>query len=195
MEVVAARCGHLMHVLGVDVREELRDSFPESMDRVALRNVHSQRPNPRDRWRARCLATRKYVHLTPGERYERACFHAALIPRALRVADFMLQGAMLDLAITAEDVRSVLLRSFRKFPSFPILGISSSSRHTSPHALHKILYLSSQGERCPLSEEIGGFYNGGSSCYRSHVVSYLYMVSHLLREARGAVQMIAILCM
>jgi hypothetical protein len=94
-----------MERLALDVAEELKDSFPEEMNRTALRDIDGTRPSPRTRSRAKAERVQKFVHLTALERYERACFHAKLLPRALRMAHYILQCHLADLAVSTLEVR------------------------------------------------------------------------------------------
>jgi hypothetical protein len=105
MDIIAAQCQHLMHVLAVDVELELDEAYPEELKHKRLREIKGKRPDPRARCRTQKLTVHKYVHLTPMQRYERAQIHAALLPKALRLADFLLLGSMLDLAQTSVEVR------------------------------------------------------------------------------------------
>ena len=84
--------------VGHSVREELVDSFPEELNRTALRDIKFKRPNARHRWQVKRLNVRKFLHLTSQERYDAACFHAAKIERVVRLADCMLVGHLLVLA-------------------------------------------------------------------------------------------------
>lgn len=106
MDSISAHCHHLLHVLATDVEQELEEAYPEELSRTPLRHTMFQRPNARARCRARKLMVHKYVHLTPIQRYERAQAHSRLLPRAIRLADFLVLGSMLDLSKTAVDVRS-----------------------------------------------------------------------------------------
>jgi hypothetical protein len=108
MDSITTHCHHLLHVLAVDVQQELEEAYPEELSRTPLRMTMFQRPNARARCKARQLLVHKYVHLTPLQRYERAQSHSKLLPRALRLADFLMLGSMLDLCSTAIEVRSAL---------------------------------------------------------------------------------------
>lgn len=106
MDSISAHCHHLLHVLAMDVQQELEEAYPEQLSRIPLRKTMFQRPNVRARCRARKLMVQKYLHLTPMQRYERAQAHSRLLPKALRLADFLVLGSMLDLSSTAVDVRT-----------------------------------------------------------------------------------------
>ena len=106
MDSISVHCQHLLHVLATDVEQELEEAYPEELSRIPLHKTMFQRPNVRARCRARKLMVHKYTHLTPMQRYERAQAHSQLLPRALRLADFLILGSMLDLSRTAVDVRS-----------------------------------------------------------------------------------------
>lgn len=106
MDSMSAHCHQLLHVLALDVQQELEEAYPEELSRTPLRKMMFQRPNVKARCRARKLMVHKYVHLTPMQRYERAQAHSELLPRALRLADFLVLGSMLDLSKTSVDVRS-----------------------------------------------------------------------------------------
>lgn len=107
MDSISSYCHQLLHVLALDVQQELEEAYPEELSRTPLRQTMFQRPNARARCRARKLMVHKYIHLTPMQRYERAQAHSQLLPRALRLADFLVLGSMLDLSSTAVDVRSL----------------------------------------------------------------------------------------
>lgn len=104
LELVAHSIHHTMKQLALDVADELKDSFPEEMSRTALHNIDGVRPSPRTRSKAKAKRVRKFVHLTSLERYERACSHAKLLPKALRMAHYVLQCHLADLAVSALEV-------------------------------------------------------------------------------------------
>jgi hypothetical protein len=95
-----------MRTLAEDVRDELADSYPEELNRTPLRDIRVTRPDPRERSRLRSLIVRKFAHLTPMERYERAQYNATLLPGALRMLDLMLTEHLAALYQAAHDVRS-----------------------------------------------------------------------------------------
>lgn len=107
MDILADEITSIVHVLAVDVEQELEDAFPAELKRTALRKMakRPRRPSPRARLRARSLLVKKFVGLTTTQRYDHAKLHSALVPRALRLADMMVMGAMMDLSLTAVDVR------------------------------------------------------------------------------------------
>lgn len=110
MDIMAGEIASIVHILAVDVQQELADSYPAQLKRTALRKIATKRPSPLARLRAQSLLVKKFENLTPMQRHEHAKVHAALMPRALRLADMLVMGAMLDLALTSVDVR----------PSFPV---------------------------------------------------------------------------
>jgi hypothetical protein len=97
MQTLSSNCSELMEELALDVMQELRDSYPEELRRVALRDIKHVRPTARDRWILKSTVARKFVHLTPGQRYTRAQFHASVISRVMRLADCLLAEHLLDL--------------------------------------------------------------------------------------------------
>lgn len=105
MDIVAGEIASLVHILAVDVDQELEDSYPAELKRTALRKITRRRPSPRARLRARSLLVKKFVNMTAMQRYDHAKMHAALLPRALRLADLRVMGAMVDLALTSVQVR------------------------------------------------------------------------------------------
>jgi hypothetical protein len=104
LELVSHRIHLTMEQLALDVADELKDSFPEEMSRIALRDFDGVRPSPRTRSNAKAKRIRKFVHLTSLERYERACSHAKLLPKALRMTHYILQCHLADLAVSALEV-------------------------------------------------------------------------------------------
>jgi hypothetical protein len=106
MDIITSHCHHLLHMLAVDVQQELEESYPPELSRTPLRMTMFQRPNARARCEAQKLMVQKYAHLTPMQRYEHALAHSQLLPRALRLADFLMLGSMLDLCSTAVEVCS-----------------------------------------------------------------------------------------
>lgn len=107
MDIVTGEITSIVHVLAVDVEQEVEDAFPANLKRTALRKIakRPRRPSPRARLRVQSLLVKKFVNLTTMQRYDHAKLHAALVPRALRLADMMVMGAMMDLSLTAVNVR------------------------------------------------------------------------------------------
>lgn len=108
LEIISSEIREELERLALDVADELHDSYPEELSRPALRDICGRRPSPRQRSRLRAQTVRKFEHLSPRERYERACAHAELLPGALRMTHLMLQEHLADLAATALHVRSRL---------------------------------------------------------------------------------------
>lgn len=104
MDTVADEITEIAHILAVDVQLELEDAYPAELKRTALRKISRRRPSPRARLRARSLLVKKFVNLTSMQRYEHAQMHASLLPRALRLADMLVVGAKLDLALASVNV-------------------------------------------------------------------------------------------
>lgn len=105
LNIISERVATTLTQLGLDVLEELTDSFPEELRQVVLREIKGKRPDPRVRSQAKAAIVRKFIHLTPLERYERAVLHADRVGRIMRLADCMLVGEMLGLADSALQVR------------------------------------------------------------------------------------------
>lgn len=105
LEILGRQVSDLMQHLAEDVRDELVESFPEELNRTPLRDIRFTRPNLRERSHARRMAVRKFVHLSAMQRYERAQFHAQLLPGTLRMLDFMLLEHSLIVTESALAVR------------------------------------------------------------------------------------------
>eukprot|EP00892_Ulva_mutabilis_P005207 jgi/Ulvmu1/3058/UM015_0098.1 len=104
MDTMAAEIASLVHILAVDVQQEMEDAYPAELKHTALRKITTQRPSPLARLRARSLLVKKFVKLTTLQRFDHAKIHAALMSRALRLADMLVMGAMLDLARTSVNL-------------------------------------------------------------------------------------------
>lgn len=105
MDVMAGEIASLVHVLAVDVQQEMEDAYPAELKRTALRKIVNKRPSPLARLRARSLLVKKFTNLSTMERFYHAQRHAGLVPRALRLADMLVMGAMIDLGLTSVNVR------------------------------------------------------------------------------------------
>lgn len=103
-----AACAAMMQ-LATEVADELHDSYPEELNRTSLRDIRFKRPDPRARWRIKSLAVRKFAHLTPMERYERAQAHARMLPSTLKMLDFMLLEHLALLHQSAHMVRYAIV--------------------------------------------------------------------------------------
>ena len=106
LELVTLEIRDELERLALDVADELHDAYPEELSRPALRDICGRRPSPRQRSRLRAQAVRKFEHLSPRERYDRACAHAEALPGALRLAHFILEEHLADLAATSLHVRA-----------------------------------------------------------------------------------------
>ena len=109
--MISAMAGDAMLQLAEEVRDELAESYPEELNRTSLRDIRGMRTDPRERAQLKKIAVRKFPHLTPMQRYERAQLHARLLPCALRMMDLMLVEHLAALHSDAHNVRSPLMTS------------------------------------------------------------------------------------